>query len=807
MKLVTSRFNNNIEGLENSAAMGRFAISAVPDLGVSALITASASASLDYLVKKDMEAYKKQFKLELASFRSSAGPSLQRELQSRIDVKDYRSAYSILKDELRKTVGNQHLQGANENLRNDIQDFEIAQLRDLLITGFDVLEENIRANNRELRNIYKENAEGIRQLNAVIEKQGTAIASIAEGQEALKYQVNTLSQQLTSQSQSISSTQAYIFNKMTYEEKVSALADPNWFPGLQGKDRETFLKSIEESTKWQRTITGGLEAATDILNIASSLGFKGKTFEQASKAVEFAHKVYEGYNAASSAFSSFATGNYLGALSSVAKFAGVFGGRVDASAQRHKQLVSMLRAIDQKLTIMDQKLDFIIKNQDLILKNQESILKSIYALNMEMDRHFLLVNQKLDNILILEDLAIKYLESSFRSQFSSCLELSRNNRSLFDLAVLRQAETRPADVTDCQKCMYQVFEGRAFLQYYLLAPTEMLNDSRIPLDVANRINNSVEYYKKYRANFNLVTSLLEKHFNGNGADDQLTLLNFLISSLNPVINEREWVKVRQINTEIYRRFFRENTPSGTSLFSLVKQPVSTSRVVEKGTMLYSHHPLMLYFSQVGGKNPESRYEDLSRNIIEDFNKNIILLDVAIIQQNLLTGGTLLPIFKEALQGPEQGEKKQIVLQLLNDSAMGQVFASNFLMYILGNPIGEATGAISPYLYEELFEFKNVGYMQKYVDRVSSNLGWQVKLDTLGNYQVRFDKKSNTWWNMPHPTQYRSGIYYSSEGILNLIQLRNALLVEKLKYSDKSILGNDKGLITTYRKTLSIMPEE
>lgn len=201
---------------------------------------------------------------------------------------------------------------------------------------------------------------------------------------------------------------------------------------------------------------------------------------------------------------------------------------------------------------------------------------------------------------------------------------------------------------------------------------------------------------------------------------------------------------------------------------------------------------MLYFSQDGNKNSENKYAEISKNnIIGDFNKNIILVDIAIIQQNFPSGGTLLPIFKDVLNEPINNERRQIVNQILNDSTTGEIYATNFIMYILVNPVGGKNHVVAPYLYDEIFEFKNVKYMQKYIDRVTSNSGWEVMIDSLDNFKVRFSETSSTWWNMPTPSQYRSGIYYSPEGILDLIQLRNSLLTERLKYEDQSILNNEK----------------
>lgn len=188
----------------------------------------------------------------------------------------------------------------------------------------------------------------------------------------------------------------FVFTRMTPSEKVHALKSGLLDKRIQcpvGKQscnrntvRAAMVARYSKEAKVQDTIKsigGVVSNANTALKIANDLGLEVP--KEISTAVSVATA---GFNA----FTSFTTGNYLGAISSIT---GLFGSKKDPAAERHKQMMALLK---RNFKQINTKLDGLQKGQTRILEGLVQVSEQIHTLHVEMNARFRALDFRLDLI-------------------------------------------------------------------------------------------------------------------------------------------------------------------------------------------------------------------------------------------------------------------------------------------------------------------------------------------------------------------------------------------------------------------------
>ena len=188
----------------------------------------------------------------------------------------------------------------------------------------------------------------------------------------------------------------FVFTRMTPAERVSALQNglvdnrircPNDAPSCDRQEiRKAMIERYSREASVQQTIKriGGIvKDANTAFKIANDLGIDMPP--EVGKAVGIATA---GFNA----FTNFTSGNFLGAISSIT---GLFGGKKDAAAERHKQMMQFLK---QNFEQVNKKLDDLRDGQTRIIKSVVQVSEQIHSLHVDMDARFRALDFRLDLI-------------------------------------------------------------------------------------------------------------------------------------------------------------------------------------------------------------------------------------------------------------------------------------------------------------------------------------------------------------------------------------------------------------------------
>jgi len=181
----------------------------------------------------------------------------------------------------------------------------------------------------------------------------------------------------------------FMLARMSPEEKLASLrggfmkdrlACPDGSNSCENvRMKDALVKQLQSEIKlkqhleFAQTISKGIN---DLSNIAANLGIDSP---EVGKALEIG-------NAAVNAFMGFASGDILGAISSISS---VFGGRKDPSAERFK---IMMKFLQEQFGIVNKKLDAIIENQT-------RIYEAIVTVGRLVDERLTIIDQRQQNLL------------------------------------------------------------------------------------------------------------------------------------------------------------------------------------------------------------------------------------------------------------------------------------------------------------------------------------------------------------------------------------------------------------------------
>ena len=199
------------------------------------------------------------------------------------------------------------------------------------------------------------------------------IREINTTQQELKEGLQSLNDRVGKTEDGIAFLQNAMFSKLSPAEQLAALKS-GMGPRMSAADRDSLELKISVVAKRQELVdrvSGYLNGAQELTNIAHNLGVDPEILQKANNAVAV------GQNAVA-AFTAFSSGNYLAAISSVSNIFGV--GAPDVAGERHREIMSAFNAVFTRLDVMDRKLNKLLEGQQMIMRTQVTILENINAL-------------------------------------------------------------------------------------------------------------------------------------------------------------------------------------------------------------------------------------------------------------------------------------------------------------------------------------------------------------------------------------------------------------------------------------------
>ncbi|HEX7870655.1 MAG TPA: hypothetical protein VF455_11150, partial [Chryseobacterium sp.] len=198
--------------------------------------------------------------------------------------------------------------------------------------------------------------------------------NLVNAQEALNNKVDSFYNEYQKDKKALDFMQDFMYSKMNTKEKISALKS-GLFPGLSNEERvkqEAELAIIEKQENVIHSAQEFLNSASISLKIAIDLGLGDSPLvHNLSTAINYGQTAF-------GAVTSFMSGNYLGAISSITGLFG--GGGPDIAEQRHQQIIERFDRIDKELKQIDQKLDVLIEGQKIIIENQQKTFEFLIKL-------------------------------------------------------------------------------------------------------------------------------------------------------------------------------------------------------------------------------------------------------------------------------------------------------------------------------------------------------------------------------------------------------------------------------------------
>lgn len=244
-----------------------------------------------------------------------------------------------------------------QQIANEVQDQEINSLKtnmkQLTSTSL-VLSRMVRTNKSSLLAL-RDSVEGIQiSLTDIKENFGNRIGDLEGDVEFLNQ---------------------YMFSQMDPSQQLDYLENQN-LTGMTEEEKDKLKIKVQAVKRKQDFI----KASGDVLNTASQVaGIINDLSDELDLDPKFVNTINEGVRigtAVFNAFASFATGNYVGAVSAIV--GGLFGGGgSDPAAQRHEQIMSRLNAIYDNQIHMMQELHEIKQSLGEIMNNQKTILDTI----------------------------------------------------------------------------------------------------------------------------------------------------------------------------------------------------------------------------------------------------------------------------------------------------------------------------------------------------------------------------------------------------------------------------------------------
>lgn len=620
------------------------------------------------------------------------------------------------------------------------------------------------------------------------------IESLGANMNLLSNSVNILHSEVKTNSENVGILKNYIFSNADVKGKIELLRSGILDNDLDKKKKDALekqLKAVEAKQNVQNDIKNYLNKAQHITTILSNVGFDSDTVEKANELISLG-------STAMNAFAAYSSGNVLGTVSIVSGF---FGGKSksDPATQRHKQIM-------EKLGIIDEKLDEVLERQLMLLKGQQHILESLSKISRQIDELHGIEMEMLEEIKT-ETLYNRLSNVNLHTRKLRVLESFSKPFVQFKLKKSRTYD----DIIQYYKDNGDLFEPHNQIFNDLLS----LNSPT--LDEFMKLKNYEVLGIQDGSSTNIISELIK------GFDEIIKYVENHMSN-SEVISKNSFVAMRDIYDlgEKISIVQKDNLQDEYSNYwHLIKSSLIITKNLERVyDVLKEVH--IFYLLQ---KDKDSESELLSKNefFSEQFHKRyglrhfknlLTLVNIAIIQQNLLSGDILLErfysrLFDDNIEISQIQKDKEEFLQIIKVLNTNKLLKNNFSKYFVKKQL-EKKRVANNNGTNDVFQFDFFEYSLFLSD--TSTVAQDIS-NSRTNLRLCFDQPlrskiifHNEHWKMdlyrddkdaymklPDSKSFNQGELRYKRELFELINLKHRIMDKISEYELKDYIENSKNI--------------
>lgn len=497
------------------------------------------------------------------------------------------------------------------------------------------------------------------------------LLAITGNQEQLNSDLQALDRRVGNTEQGVAFMQSVMFSNMKPADQLTALQSglfPN-MPKNQRKDLEAKIKVVAERKELTDSVKNYLDGASEFVIIARNLGVDPKILNAANQAVSIG-------NQAATAFTDLTSGNLLGAVGAITNIFGIGG--PDVAAQRHAETMNMLRTMYTKLDVIDQKADQLLNGQRVIVQTEQAILEHLDALSKQVQQNQEEVMAGLrslhDDVLVNR----QFLENQASLNYGNCYVLVKdpeNGSVIIDTGKGQYPSYSRFQALftnrrhEMMSCMKQLRATRGASQEF--------NSVFWLKSAMTSVNSNIGAYltKVYDPAWEL---LQNTSLNADGKTLAQRVSSLLVPMSTVADFSAKYSGVEAVDPPRFRK----------SLSDLMATALAPPAVILHDSYLANIHYYFLLLDAEDRPRPlQDLYsvDDIRLTGCDYLIDALSLTDVAIAQQVLVSGDSLLPIMADGLERFRDSQDanraktyNQISDLLKNDS----ILASNLMKYML-----------------------------------------------------------------------------------------------------------------------------
>jgi len=785
--------------------------------------TEASAAALELFQDAGKVQVRRHLKHMLEAYEQSRGTEAKIAL---LDNRDAQAFHLELETHLGPVLGTA-LDGLEPEKRQIVNRFYIKAIADEMKDGFQTLstvqavEQNaIARNQKNIKGLALTFVEFAEQTNGHLE-------SIVSTQKQIKAELNTLNERTGKTEQGVMFMQQYMFSNMKPREQLAALQQ-GVFPDMKPAARrnlEDKISVVKRRADLDKRMASYLNGAAELVTLAGKLGVDSEIVGEADKMVNMG-------NVAFSAYQSFSSGNYLGAVNAIAGLFG--GGGRDIAGERHEQVMKLLNKmyhkidiVDQKINVIDQKIDALAEGQKVIVANQKLIVQELVGIVEQMEKNHREVIEELQEIHgdVLYNRAL--IGQRVEEEYGQCANITyhpREKRRLINTAAHIYPSVEdfeylsrnfPSAISACLTRIDKIVDsGKDFLKnpFWLESYKTTTNGIGGFLEKVHTPSLSLLRNETLLANENNA-ALLEVAIG--------SVENRLGSLLAPMHDVARLDVKLAAPIEGWEQRFPKADPFLNPLSELIENALSPEAIqMHVGYVLDLHvyDQLLTPSFELYSLNELVTEKTVRESGAVRLDRALSLVDVAIAQQTLQAGDILLPVLREIFSN--YVEIKQLpakfrpgtltalydeAVQLLNNNAL---LARNFVLYKLRHEITKhnflnyavALGSTDAILLGRLTEYHvgestlDDGWTFKWcsaedpedeVCQTKAPAGWSARI-------------GNRYYALPSADELEKGQFQYHPELRMLLNLRSRL-VEEISTYDLY-----KGLNMQNRQSLTII---
>lgn len=305
---------------------------------------------------------------------------------------------------------------------------------------------DINALGKGLENATRAMAKYFKENNARLDNLTGRIDEVEADLRQAAIDIDNLKEVSKHNTQQINLIGDVLFSSADPSHKLVMLNNGYLDKRLPTESIEGIKRSLETEVKKRELLGKMNEVVSDFNKIGTIVNNLGIDAPELNEAINVANSV-------AGAISSFATGDYLGAIAGIT---GLFGSKTDANAERHKQLMNYLK---QQFAEVNRKLDQIIEGQQRIMEGIVELSKQMAAYDRALHQRLDRIEDKIDS---LENKTYTLLYANM-GNCSETYKVIRQDIGIVDstrLAALRRINPANAGrVIDCGEYMRSLFNS------------------------------------------------------------------------------------------------------------------------------------------------------------------------------------------------------------------------------------------------------------------------------------------------------------------------------------------------------------